>query len=308
MAQKDFILNLGKLLIATAWADGQLTTHEINALKELLFLLPEISGQEWMELELYMASPVGEEERQQLLGRVLNGIGTASDKALVLDTLQKVVGEEGKNDDPEGSLVERLRQDIERKNTGFFTHLTRPLRKALQVRTSQWTGQEGRERRLEDFIKNTIYFQLVSDMKTRGLSLSLTDQEIRKICLAAGLMARVAWADQDFSEREQSSMIQALMEGWGMLKDEAALIVDMSRHRIMKGLDLSRLSKGFCDCATIAERKSFLNVLFAIANAADKTSFQEIEEIRSIANGLQLGHQDFIDAKLTISREDRHGL
>jgi len=104
MARKDFILNLGKLLIATAWADGQLTNHEINALKELLFLLPDISGQEWMELELYMASPVGEEERQQLLGRVLDGIGTSSDKALVLDTLQKVVGEDGFND-PEGSVV-----------------------------------------------------------------------------------------------------------------------------------------------------------------------------------------------------------
>jgi len=182
------------------------------------------------------------------------------------------------------------------------------LRKALQVRTSHYAGQEGRERHLEDFIKNTIYFQLMSDMKTRGLSLSLTDQEIRKICLAAGLMARVAWVDQDFSEREESSMTQALMEGWGMSKDEATLIVDMSRYRIMKGLDLSRLSNGFCDCTSMAERKSFLNVLFGIANAADKTSFQEIEEIRSIAKGLQLGHQDFIDAKLTISREDRHGL
>ena len=34
----------------------------------------------------------------------------------------------------------------------------------------------------------------------------------------------------------------------------------------------------------------------------------EIEEIRSLAQGMELSHQDFIDAKLAIPREDRKGL
>jgi hypothetical protein len=71
MAGKSFILELGKLLIGAAWADGTLSASEVNGLKELLFQLPEISGEEWMELELYMVSPVSEEERQRLLNRVL---------------------------------------------------------------------------------------------------------------------------------------------------------------------------------------------------------------------------------------------
>jgi hypothetical protein len=45
-----------------------------------------------------------------------------------------------------------------------------------------------------------------------------------------------------------------------------------------------------------------------VANAADQTSFDEIEEIRELAKGLELSHQDFIDAKLTVPREDRGGL
>jgi hypothetical protein len=45
-----------------------------------------------------------------------------------------------------------------------------------------------------------------------------------------------------------------------------------------------------------------------VANAAHQTSFEEIEEIRSIAKGMELSHQDFIDAKLAIPREDRGGL
>ena len=66
--------------------------------------------------------------------------------------------------------------------------------------------------------------------------------------------------------------------------------------------------KRFNDFTTLAERKDFLDCLFAVANAAEKTSFEEIEEIREIAKGLELSHQDFIEAKLAIPREDRKGL
>ena len=91
MANKSFILELGKLLIAAAWADGVLSTEEVNGLKELLFQLPDISGEEWMELELYMASPVGEAERQRLLDRVLGRMGSVKDKALALETIEKLM-------------------------------------------------------------------------------------------------------------------------------------------------------------------------------------------------------------------------
>ena len=89
MADKSFILELGKLLIAAAWADGVLSTEEVNGLKELLFQLPDISGEEWMELELYMVSPVTEEERQRLLNRVLQRMTSQADKDLAQDALQE---------------------------------------------------------------------------------------------------------------------------------------------------------------------------------------------------------------------------
>ena len=308
MANKEFVFDLGKLLIAAAWADGKLEPKEINALKELLFLLPEISGEEWMKLEMYMDSPVSEDERQQLLTRVLNGIATKDDKALVLSTLEKLVHVEGAKQEAEATVVETLRQDIESKSTGLLAHLGNPLRRAISSRTSHYGNESGRESRIEDYIKNTVYYQLVSEMKERGLTLSLPEAEIRKVCLAAGLMARVAWVDKAFCEQEQNSVSHALAVGWKLPDEEAQLIMEISHQRIMKGLDFVELSKGFCACTTVTERKGFLKGLFSIANAAGKTSSEEIEEIRAIAKGLELGHQEFIDAKLTISREDRSGL
>ena len=56
MADKQFIMDLAKLVIAAAWADGELTNEEVNALKDLLFMLPDLSGEEWLGLELYMDS------------------------------------------------------------------------------------------------------------------------------------------------------------------------------------------------------------------------------------------------------------
>ena len=187
MANKEFVLNLGKLMVAAAWADGKLENNEINALKELLFLLPEISGEEWMKLELYMESSVSEEERQELLTRVLNGVTTKEDKALVVSTLEKLVHVDGVKKEAEAAVVETLRQDIESKSTGFLAHLGNPLRRAISSRTSHYGSDGARESRLDDYIKNTVYYQLISEMNARGLTLSLPDEEIRKSLSSRGL-------------------------------------------------------------------------------------------------------------------------
>jgi hypothetical protein len=46
-------------------------------------------------------------------------------------------------------------------------------------------------------------------------------------------------------------------------------------------------------------------VLFAIAAADGEACYEEIEEIRAIAQSLKLSHRQFIDAKLKIPPEQR---
>ena len=85
-------------------------------------------------------------------------------------------------------------------------------------------------------------------------------------------------------------------------------MAEISHHRIFRGLDSVRLVKRFKELTTRIERKEFLHCLFEVANAANQTSFEEIEKIRSIVKGMDLSHQDFLDAKQVISPEDRKGL
>ena len=44
MLNKEFVMDLAKLVVAAAWADGQLQNEEINSLKDLLFNLDEVTG------------------------------------------------------------------------------------------------------------------------------------------------------------------------------------------------------------------------------------------------------------------------
>ena len=72
MSDKNLILTLAKVIVAAAWADGEMTLEEINSLKDLLFQLPhaggvQITGREWARLEMYIESPVGAAERARLV-------------------------------------------------------------------------------------------------------------------------------------------------------------------------------------------------------------------------------------------------
>ena len=51
-----------------------------------------------------------------------------------------------------------------------------------------------------------------------------------------------------------------------------------------------------------------LRALFMVANSCNKTSPEEIAEIRTIATGIKMSNADFVAAKLTIPSEDRGGL
>lgn len=308
MAQRKFILDVAKLVVAAAWADGALTNEEMNALKDLLFQVPDVSGEEWLELELYMASPVSREERERLAREVARGVRSKEDKQLVVETLTRLMEADGTVGRDERDALEEVRRDLESAPTGLLAHLSHGVRAAMKRRTGRAAAGPNREERLDDFIKNRVYYQLVNEVNQKGQALELPDEEVRKICLGAGLMAYVSLADAEFSAGEAQAMIQALRRDWKLSEDLARLVVSISRSDMMKGLDVVRLARNFFELTDFEERKAFVRCLFALANACGNTTFDEINTIQTVAKGLKLSHQEFIEAKLTIPRADRGGL
>ncbi len=301
MADKNLMIDLAKLLIAAAWVDGQLQNEEINSLKDLIFALGDITAEQWKHLEIYMDSPVTAEERQALLQNVLAHIKSQADKDFVIQTLEQLFQADGILDEKEVVVRDELTQAVSDKSTDIMSKLSNILKPAIGRRYETYKSGTQREDRIDDFIKNTIYYQFKSDAK---IQIGLSDDKVRQLCLAAGLLARVANVDSDISDAERDTIRAVLARSWGLSEQEADIVEKVSCHRILKGLDFFRLTRGFFECTTIDQRRSFLVCLFKIANASDRVSNDEIEEIRRISEALKLSHKDFIAAKLTISDED----
>ena len=307
MTERDLVINLGKLVIAVAWADGELKIEEVNALKDLMFRLPEMTAVEWSELEIYMDSPVLRDEREVLWERVLSSIQNSGHKQLVMSTLRMVTESDATVSPEEAALLEEFERAVNDKSFGVFSQLSRLISGAKTRRVEAYRAGAAREDRIEDYLKNTVFYQLVGEAEAKGVKIQLPEETIRKLCLAAGLMARVAWVDSDVSREEKDAMRDALKTHWGLARHEAQIVTDIAVSRVVKGLDYQRLARSFFEITQPEERRAFIRVLFQIANASEKTSFDEIEEIRKISISLRL-HKEYIAAKLTISREDRSGM
>ena len=153
-----------------------------------------------------------------------------------------------------------------------------------------------------DFMNNTIFYDARMAL---GSSVQISDDELRKLCLAGGLLARVAYADQQVSGVEDQEILAALQAYWGASPEQAAAVAKAAEANIQADLDYFRLTRSFFEVTSEAERVNFLDVLFALTTSDGQASYAEIEEIRQIAGGLLLTHQQFIDAKKKVAKEQR---
>ncbi|MEM9445816.1 MAG: TerB family tellurite resistance protein [Verrucomicrobiota bacterium] len=308
MSDKPFVIDLAKLVICAAWADEKLSHEEMNALKDLLFNLDYISGEDWAILNMYLESPVTEEETNVILQRVLDAIRTPEDKTYAVEMLEHLFQSDGEISAEETAFLEKIKGDISEVKTGLFAGLSKALTTAVGKRRDSVQASCLRENDSTDYIENTVFYDLKRRQAATGLSINKSEDELRKICFATGLLAHIAYLDEDISQEEQQAMKEVLAEDWNLAKEEADILVHLTTERANKGLDYFRLSHGYFECTSIDERKKFLVTLFRIANATNHTDNEEIEEIRAIGTSLKIAHKDFINAKLTISREDRGGL
>lgn len=296
---------LAKLMIAVSWADGTLENSEINAIKDMLFSLPDLDEREWAQLDVFMDSPVDESEREMLLDDVLASIRTTQEKNTVVQTLEKLVAVDGVISGEEQTILNELKSTLESRKTGFLGLFLQLTGGTLLKQKEKLKKQLRREQQIEDFIRNKVLY----DLKRNHPEFNhISDDQLNKLCSAAALLGRVAFVDDDFPQNEFEAIVSVLMSDWNLSETDAILLAEIVRRRVMEDIDYHYITQSFFEQTSPGERKRFIRCLFQIANASEKTSYQEIEEIRTIANSLKISHDDFIEAKLSISDKERKGL
>lgn len=303
----DLIMSLGKVLIAAAWSDHDLAIEEVNSLKDLLFHLPGLTANQWAELEIYLHSPVKEAERERLVAELQRQIRSERDRKLALNALTELVEADGELGQEERATFDQIRSAIEEANTGVIGAVGSLMTSAVRRRSQAAADYPNREDRLGDFVRNRVYYSVRQRLRMGEAELSseLSEDRLRTLSLAGGLMARVAHVDEQVSDDELAAMVKALHREWDLTDEEAAFVAGVAVTEIASDLDGYRLSREFYEATSREDRLRFLEVLFEVAAADGQASHQEIEDIRSIARTLKLTHREFIEAKLTLPKDKR---
>jgi uncharacterized tellurite resistance protein B-like protein len=303
--RSDAIKALAKVMIAAAWADGDISNEEVNSLKDLLFQLPNMTASDWAELDIYIETPVGEAERARLVADLQASLKSSQDKEMALQMIDQLAAADGEISVEEKASVDEIKTAVKDANVGVFGSMGKFLGGSVNRRTKAITGAPNRELYLDDYVKNKVYYSVSRRLELEETAINLPEKELRRLSLAGGLMARVAFVDHEVQEGEFDTMVNAIKGNWELSDIEAALVAETAVSTISKGLDYYRLSRRFFESTTEEERVRFMDALFAVANGDGFVSYEEIEEIRTISMVLKLTHKQFIDAKLKIPGENR---
>jgi uncharacterized tellurite resistance protein B-like protein len=303
--RSDAIVALAKVMIAAAWADGDISIEEMNSLKDLLFQLPEMTASDWAELDIYIETPVGDAERARLVADLQASLESSQDREMALTMIDELVAADGEISADEQVSVNEIKAAIKDANVGVLGSMGNFLGRSVNRRTKAVTDAPNRELYLDDYVKNKVYYSVSRRLELEETEIDLPEKELRRLSLAGGLMARVAYVDHEVQEGEFDSMVSAIKDNWELSDIQAALVAETAVSTITKGLDYYRLSRRFFESTTEDERVHFLDALFAVADGDSGVSYEEIEEIRTIATVLKMTHKQFIDAKLKIPRDRR---
>jgi uncharacterized tellurite resistance protein B-like protein len=131
-----------------------------------------------------------------------------------------------------------------------------------------------------------------------------SEQEILTATCVAGLLVRVAYADLKISESEQQKITESLAKWTGLDKNLATAIAEIAKVEME---DLSGVENHlYCDplnnYLSQTERSELLKCLFLVAASDGDVEAIETEEIRQITRGLNLEHQHFVAAKMTVAQ------
>ncbi len=314
MASGHLIVALAKVLVAAAWADGELDNEEVNIMKDLLYRLPQgatsnnsyYTEQEWAQIEMYLDSPVPPEERARLIADLQAALQTDEDKALVLNALDELIRADGFISSEDEAVVDEIRLSMNDVNFGMMAKLSSLLSGPRQRRGQALAEAPNREKYLDEFINNKVYYGVRRRLDIgEGVQIDIDDIRLRRLSAVGGLLARVAQIDLPITDSEFDTMVVMLQKYWDLSPTEAVFVAEVAVSEITPNMDSVRLAREIHSAVQPEQVPDFLDLLFAVASADGYVSNGEIDAIYEISRTFSLPHKTFIDAKMKIPADQR---
>lgn len=291
-----------KVLACMAWADEELARSEINLIGRLMHDF-QLSGDERLQVEMYLDEKVDAEEARRVTQRFLARVRRPAHRRQLVTTIENLLDSDEHRAPEEQAWLQELHDSIAESSGSF---LLDGLRSVLRIGSAEVAGSEsGRESYLHDFIHNRVLFKLRHRVGAEILEGETKPDKLKELTLCAAFLARVGYVDENFLPQERQFIEKLLGEVWGLSPSLAEAVCGVAMETANGNVDLFRLLQETKATLSRNRRKTLLEALFALALAEEKMTGQEIEEIRKIAYGLELTHREFINAKLKALGRDQ---
>lgn len=124
----------------------------------------------------------------------------------------------------------------------------------------------------------------------------LPAERAEMVAAFAGLLMRVADAEDHVSEAEMAALRRLVAENARLGQDETEAVADLvaSQLESVAGIEYSQLTRTMNAHASPEEKLRLLDCLYAVATADGVATVVEEEQIRAVARALMLSHADLI--------------
>ena len=295
MSAKEKHISLIRVLVALAWADGEISHDELNFLKDFVFKF-DFTGEEWARIEMYMEDPVSPKEAEVLIQDFVQRLGGSRERQEVISVLQGLMAADGATTPDEHEFLERFIAIL--KEAGPSSALIGQIRGLFQQTVFKPAHGSKRSEELDEFLNNRILFKVRRKLERDKLTLEIHPEELAYASLFGGLLAYAASVHQPMAEKELAVLKRHLKETAGFNKEAVELILSVIQESAARGLDRFRLTREFYEKSQPEQRHQLLDCLFDIAGSDTNLTHSEVEEVRAIAYGLKLSHREFINAKI----------
>ncbi|MFQ5597101.1 MAG: TerB family tellurite resistance protein [Nitrospiria bacterium] len=292
---KDKHLSLVRVLIALAWADGEISNDEVNYLKDFLFQF-DLSGEDWAKIEIYLEDPIPAEEAETLIQDFVMHLGSKKEREEVLGLLQGLMSSDGESHPHEKIFLDRCTAIFQ--DTGPASALIGRIKGLFRESVLKPDETFRRKEELNDFLNNRILFKVRRVLEREKLSLEADPDALAHASLFAGLLAYVASVHHSLSDAEFAVLKKNLQHHARFDEETIVLIASAVQETAAKDLDPFRMTREFYARSNVQQRQQLLSSLFDIAGTDDDLAHAEVEAVREIARGLKFSHREFIDAKI----------
>jgi hypothetical protein len=218
LSSKEKQISLIRVLIALAWADGEISHEELNFLKDFMFKF-DFTGEEWAQIEMYMEDPVPPEEAEALIQDFIQKIGPFEERQAVISALEGLMRVDSMTTAAEREFLERFTAVL--KQTLPPTVLLSGIRGLFKQTVFKPVHGSKRSEELYDFLNNRVLFKVRRKLEREKLTLEGHPDQLAYATLFGGLLAHVASVHKAMGEKE----LDVLKRHLHLKKDKGQIVL-----------------------------------------------------------------------------------